>query len=208
MNSKSQTQKPLLISCPECDLLHKIVFRCSGGIARCGRCGAMLHRYQKNSIVRAMALSVSGMVLFVIANVYPFLGFRMSGQIRNSNLITGVMELYGQGMWTLATLVLTTTILVPALQLVGMVYVLLPFFLKLKLPKRMTVYRVITHSQPWGMTEVFFLGILVALAKLSKMATIIPGTALYAFLALMFVLVHISVVTDPHLIWGHGGKYS
>jgi len=153
-----------------------------------------------------MALAVSGLILFVIANVYPFLGFRMSGQIRHSNLITGVVELYGQGMWMLATLVLATTILVPALQLAGMVYVLLPFYLDLKLPKRMAIFRIIKHFQPWGMTEVFFLGILVSLVKLSRMATIIPGTALYAFMALMLVLAGMSAVTDPHLIWAHGGK--
>lgn len=207
MNSKPQQPRPLLISCHECDLLHKITLSFSEGIARCSRCGAVLHRHKKNSVPRAMALAVSGIVLFIIANVYPFLGFRMSGQIHHSNLVTGVIELYGQGMWLLATLVLATTILVPAFQLVGMVYVLLPFYIKLKLPKQMMIYRVIKYFQPWGMTEVFFLGILVALVKLSKMATIIPGTALYAFMALMFVLAHIPVVTDSHYIWSHGEKY-
>lgn len=208
MNSKLQKQNPLLISCHECGLLHKIGFPLPAGTLRCSRCGAVLHRHKKNSVARAMALAVSGVVLFVIANLYPFLGFRMSGQIRHTNLATGVMELFGQGMWVLSTLVLATTILVPAFQLAGMVYVLLPFYLKLKLPKRLAIYRMINHLQPWGMTEVFFLGILVALVKLSKMATIIPGPALYAFMALMLVLAHISVVTDPLLIWTHGGENS
>jgi paraquat-inducible protein A len=206
MNSERQKPKPFLISCPECDLLHKIGFLHSGGAACCSRCGAVLHRYKKNSVVRAMALAVTGVILFVVANVYPFLGFRMSGQIHHSNLVTGVLELYDQGMWMLATLVLATTILVPALQLAGMVYVLLPFFLGLKLPKRLPVYRAVIHSHPWCMTEVFFLGILVALVRLSKLATIIPGMGLYAFMALMFVLAHISAFTDPHLIWSHGEK--
>jgi paraquat-inducible protein A len=207
MNDKLQKSKPFLISCHECDLLHKIGSPLSIGTAHCSRCGAVLHRHKKNSVDRAMALAVTGVILFVIANLYPFLGFRMSGQIRHSNLVTGIIELYSQGMWMLATLVLTTTILVPALQLAGMVYVLLPFFLNLTLPKRIAIYRMIKHFQPWGMTEVFSLGILVAIVKLSKMATIIPGTALYAFMALMFVLAGIPVVTDPFVIWGHWEKY-
>ena len=208
MDNKRQQPKPFLISCPECDLLHRVDISPTGGTALCSRCGAVLHRQKENSAARAMAFAVTGVILFVIANAYPFLGFRMGDQIRHSNLSTGVVELYGQGMWVLATLVLATTIIVPALQLAGMVYVLLPFFLNLKLPKRMAIYRIIRHFQPWGMTEVFFLGILVSLVKLSKMATIIPGMALYAFMALMFVLVGMSAVTDPHLVWGGGGKQS
>lgn len=51
------------------------------------------------------------------------------------------------------------------------------------------------------MTEVFLLGILVSVVKLAKMATIIPGTALIAFLGLVFVLAAINAFLDPYAIW-------
>jgi paraquat-inducible protein A len=102
--------------------------------------------------------------------------------------------------------VLITTILVPAFQLAGFFYVLLPYYFRLRLPKRMEIFRIVRHFQPWGMTEVFLLGILLALIKLSKMATILPGTALYAFMALMLVLAAILTVLDPHIIWTQRGK--
>jgi paraquat-inducible protein A len=51
------------------------------------------------------------------------------------------------------------------------------------------------------MMEVFMVGILVSVVKLSKMAKIVPGVALYAFLALIFVLAAMSVSLDSHLIW-------
>jgi paraquat-inducible protein A len=51
------------------------------------------------------------------------------------------------------------------------------------------------------MMEVFMLGILVAIVKLSKMATIIPGTALYAFMILIFVLAASAASLDPHIVW-------
>lgn len=153
-----------------------------------------------------MALTLAGMVLFVVANSYPFLGFRIGGQICSSNLITGVMELFRQKLWLLSALVLATTVVVPAFQLGGIFYVLLPFFTGRSLPKRMEVFRVVMRIQPWGMTEVFFLGILVALVKLSKMATILPGIALYAFLTLMFVLAAITAFLDPHIVWAHGER--
>jgi len=196
---------PFLIACHECDRLHRIEALPPGGSARCSRCGAVLHRNKKNSVARSFALVTAGFILFAIANVYPFLGFRIGSQIRQSTLITGVMELFHQDLWILSALVLLTTILVPAFQLVGMLYVLLPFYFRLKLPKRMEIFRMVRYFQPWGMTEVFLLGILVALIKLSKMATIIPGTALYAFTALMVVLASVLAFLDPHLIWTQGG---
>lgn len=206
MDSELLYSRPFLLACHECDLIHRLDPLPSGGVARCSRCGAVLHRRKENSVVRTSALAVTGIILFIIANLYPFLGFRIGTKVHHSNLITGVVELYHSDMWFLATLVLVTTILVPAFQLVGMLYVLFPFFMKVHLPKRKHVFRILRLCQPWGMTEVFLLGILVALVKLSKMATIIPGTAVYAFMALMFVLAAMSVLTDPHLIWAHEGN--
>ena len=52
------------------------------------------------------------------------------------------------------------------------------------------------------MMEVFMVGILVAFVKLSKMASIIPGAALYAFMALIFVLAASASALDPHIVWG------
>lgn len=204
--SEPQHTAPFLIACHECDLLHRIGPLPRGGTARCSRCGAVLQRNKKNSIARSLAFVAAGIIFFVIANVYPFLGFRIGGQIRQSTLITGVLELFHQDLWILSALVLLTTILVPAFQLSGMLYVLLPYYFRLNLPKRMEIFRMVRHFQPWGMTEVFLLGILVALIKLSKMATILPGTALYAFVALMVVLASMLASLDPHLIWTQGGR--
>jgi paraquat-inducible protein A len=195
-----------LVACHECDLLHRIAPLLPGETARCLQCGAVLHRRKKNSAERCLALVFTGIILFVIANIYPFLGFRIGGQIQQSNLITGVVELFRQDLWLLAALVLITTVLVPALQLAGMLYVLIPFYSRVRLPKRMEIFRVVSYFQPWGMTEVFMLGILVSLIKLSKMATIVPGTALYAFMGLMLVLAAMLAFLDSHVIWTHGGE--
>jgi paraquat-inducible protein A len=197
---------PFLIACHACDRLHRIPALPPGEAARCHRCGVLLHQHKPGSLGQSLALVLTGIILFVIANIYPFLGFRIGGQIQQTTLITGVLELFRQGLWLLSALVLLTTILVPALQLAGLFYVLLPFYFRLNLPKRLEIFRIIRKSQPWGMTEVFFLGILVALIKLTKMATILPGTALYAFMALMVVMAVILVVIDPHAVWTLRGK--
>ncbi len=190
-----------VIACHECDLLQQSQSLPTGGTARCVRCGAVLYRRKRNSLDRVLALTVAGLILFIIANVYPFLTFRLEAQIQKTNLITGVIELYRQGMWIVAGVVLLTTILMPLLELTGMLFVLVPLKMRRRPWKLALIFRTVRTFRPWGMMEVFMIGILVAVVKLVKMASIIPGMALYAFMGLIFVLAAAAAALDPHLVW-------
>jgi paraquat-inducible protein A len=190
-----------IIACHECDLLQQRQPLPPGGTARCVRCGAVLYRNKPNSLDRVLALTATGLILFVVANVYPFLTFRLENQKQETTLITGIAELYNQGMWTVAGVVFVTSILVPLLELIGMLYLLLPLKFNIRPWKLPILFRWTRSFKPWGMMEVFMLGILVAFVKLSKMATIIPGIALYAFMALIFVLAASAAALDPHIVW-------
>ena len=190
-----------VIACHECDLLHQRRPLPPDGTARCVRCGAVLYRRKRNSLDRVLSLTVAGLVLFIIANEYPFLTFRLEAQMQQTNLITGVMELYQQGMWTVAGVVLLTTIVMPLLELTGMLLILVPLKLRRRPWKLALLFRATRGFRPWGMMEVFMIGILVAAVKLVKMAHIIPGMALYAFLVLIFVLAASAAALDPHIVW-------
>jgi paraquat-inducible protein A len=190
-----------LIACHECDLLHQTRTLPIGATARCSRCNAVLYRRKRNSVDRVLALTIAGLVLFIIANVYPFLTFRLEAQIQETTLITGIIELYHQGMWVVAGVVLLTSIVMPLLELTGMLYVLLPLKLNRHSWNLPFFFRTIRSVKPWGMMEVFMLGILVAFVKLSKMASIIPGIALYAFMILIFVLAASTGSLEPHAVW-------
>lgn len=190
-----------LIACHECDLVHQLGEVPPGGAARCSRCGSPLYRPKRDSVNRTLALTMTGLFLFIIANTNPFLGFKIGAQIRETILATGIYQLYQQDMRMIATLVLFTVVIVPALSLVSMLYILVPLQMKL-VPRHLArVFRLLGFLKPWGMLEIFMLGILVSAVKLGKMATIIPGVALFAFLALIFVQAAMAVTLDSHLIW-------
>ncbi len=107
-------------------------------------------------------------------------------------------------MWEISLLVLLTTIVVPLLQLLVLLYVLLPLYLNRVPWKLGTVFRFFHGMEPWGMMEVFMIGILVAVVKLVGMAQIIPGTALWSFALLILVLAAVSANLDPRLVWEQG----
>ena len=189
------------IACHECDLIHRIGSVAEGATARCSRCGAVLYRHRKNSLDRTLSLTLAGLVLFVLANSFPFLSMKIEAQVQESTLITGIQELWAQGMWQVALLVFLTTILVPFAQLTGLLYVLLPLKLNRKPWMLARIFRFVQRLHPWSMMEVFMLGILVSLVKLAGMATMVPGISLFAFMVLIFVLAGTMASLDPHLIW-------
>ena len=189
------------IACHECDAIHRIKPLAPKVAAHCIRCGAVLYKHKPNSLDRTLAFALGGLILFILANSFPFLGLKIGAQVRETTLITGIHELYIQGMQVIAILVLLTTVLVPATQMMCLFYILLPLKFG-RIPKRLPwVLRFLQRIQPWGMMEVFMVGILVSVVKLAKMAKIIPGISLYSFLALIFVLAAMSVSLDSHLIW-------
>ncbi|MGD2137294.1 MAG: paraquat-inducible protein A [Gammaproteobacteria bacterium] len=191
-----------LIACHDCDLLQRIPLQ--PGIrhtSKCSRCSALLHRGIPHSIERTLALVIAGLILFIVANAFPFLDFRMQGLESRVILLSGIGHLYAEGMWEIATLVLVTTVLVPFLQLATLLYVLGPLYLNRTPWKLGAAFRFSGGMKPWSMMEVFLIGILVALVKLLGMATIIPGPSLWSFALLIVVLAAAMANLDEQLVW-------
>jgi paraquat-inducible protein A len=61
--------------------------------------------------------------------------------------------------------------------------------------------RILRSIQPWGMVEVFMLGIFVALVKLTHFARVIPGTALWCFGALMVLMTAAAATFNVRDVW-------
>ena len=195
------------IACHECDVIHRIKPLPGKGAAHCIRCGAVLYKHKPNSLERTLAFALAGLILFILANSFPFLGLKIGSQVRQTTLITGIHELYIQGMHVIAILVLITTVVAPFIQMLCMLYILLPLRFH-RLPEGLPrVFRFVNSVGPWGMMEVFMVGILVSVVKLAGMAKIIPGLSLYSFLALIFVLAAMTVSLDSHLIWHKWGEH-
>jgi paraquat-inducible protein A len=189
------------ISCPGCDLLHRRGDVRPGTTARCARCGTLLYRERTTPTDRPLSLVLTGLILLFMANCYPFLTLEIEGRVQETVLLSGIHALYGQGQIGLAVLVLLTGMVFPLLQLVGLVYVLLPLRLGMTPPAMTIVYRWTRHIQPWSMMEILMLGILVSLVKLIDMAGVVAGPALFAFMALIFVLPAATTALDSRRVW-------
>ena len=202
MNS-AKTSPPVsdLIACHDCDLIHDPGHIAESSTALCSRCGAVLHRRPKDSLNRALALTLASVVLFVLANVYPFMYFKAQGQVEVNTMITGVLRLWQDGMQPLASVVFFASILAPGVKILLMLYLLVPLRFG-RVPRfGARAFRAYSTLGPWGMLEVYMVGVLVAIPNLTSLASIVMGTACYVFVALMITTTAASAVMDRRLVW-------
>ncbi len=195
-----------VIVCHACDLAHRLEGTAPGARVRCVRCRAELYRTSAAGVDAAIALAAASLVLFIIANLYPLVTFKVNGTTRMTTLTGAALGLYDQGYATLALLVLFTAMLVPLTQILAFLYVLVPVRLGFRAPAQETVVRALAALRPWGMPEVFLLGAIVSLVKLSAEAEVAPRVALIAYGLLMFLLAAMASVTPTEQIWQWIGR--
>lgn len=199
--TEDQCLKPIMAACPDCDLLNQVPLLAPGESACCVRCDATLSRNPVNSIARGLALTWTAIILFVIANAFPFLSFGKGGIVTHTTLVSGIVSLYGEGMYFLSGSVAFTTVVVPVIILSGFCYLLMPLSYGRRLPGAERVFRWLLKLQPWNMVEIFMIGIIVSAVKLHKMAALDPGLSAWSFILLVFVLAWINTSIEPRVIW-------
>lgn len=190
-----------LVACHECDLLHDKLPIAVGAVARCTRCNAFLYSNRPNNIDRCLAVSVAALIMFVVANAFPFLAISVSGNTQSISIISAVFALSDEGLWLLGLLCFGFILLIPLLRVVGLLYILLPLRFDRRLPGLELVFRGIVSMSPWSMMEIYMLGAIVALVKLASMASIELGLSFWAFALLNMLSALAAQMVDTHTLW-------
>ena len=135
-----------VIACHGCDLLHREIPVSQGRTARCPRCSTPLYRERADSVDRTLALTIAAAVLFIASIALPLLEFRMHGRVSQITLTTGISDLYGQGYASMATLVLVTGVLGPAVHIAMLLYLLVPIRMGRRPWGLASMYRMTRHG--------------------------------------------------------------
>jgi paraquat-inducible protein A len=190
-----------VIVCHACDLVHRRDAIMDKARVLCVRCRAELYRTNSASIDTVIALAATAAILLLLSNAYPLVALQLNGSFRATTLVGAALGLYEQGYAPVAALVFVTTVLIPLFQIAALLYVLLPLRRNGRARGQNEVFRALTRLRPWAMSEVFMLGALVALVKLSALAQVIPGIALFAYGALMLTLAALTSITPTEQFW-------
>ncbi len=190
-----------LLACHECDLLQYKPKAPPGTVVRCRRCNGELYRHTDKSLDHAIAWSLCGLILLVLANVFPVLNLAAGGYETEASLLSGAVALYREGKLVVATLVVGILIIAPTLLFLLQIVVLWPLRHNRLVIGFVPFTRLLSRLNHWLMFDVFMLAIIVAVVKLSSLAQVAPGAGLWAFLGLMIASIASVTSYDLHLVW-------
>lgn len=189
------------MACPNCDLIQQFSTIQLGEIARCVRCNTILYKNLKNSVNRSLAFAITGLILFVMANIFPLLSLKAMGITQEGTLLATSISLFQADRPFLSLIILLTTIVFPLTTLLGTIYVLLQIKINRINAYTAPLFRFLRSTDAWGMLEIFMLAVLVSVVKLGDLADVIFGTSLYAFCLLILSLTLLSYSLNPHDVW-------
>ena len=190
-----------IIACHECDHFYYYELIPVGAKANCQHCGNLLYRHIPDSIDRSLALYFTALILFLIANVFPFLSLELGGRVVENILFSSGWAMYELGMGELGVLIILTSILFPFIVIAGMLYLLIPARMGIVAPFMAKVYRIVNSIAPWSLVGVFMLGVLIAIVKLQDLANVITGPSLIALALLLAVYTTARASFNPNDLW-------
>src|SRR5262245_22486137 len=162
------------VACPECDLLQRLPDLPAGGKARCARCGNTLATGSTDPLGRPLALTLAAAIVFVVANTAPLMGLSAVGRNASTTIGGGAYEMWLQGEPLAALIVAFCAMIAPG----GYILFMLTVLLAARRPPAPAwvgeMLRWAKAMEPWSMSEVMILGILVALIKIAELATVEP----------------------------------
>ena len=185
------------IICQKCYTLHEEVPIKDGTKACCTKCGAILYRYDSKLIDHGLALSVTGIIFFILANVFPLVQIEILGHGQFITIPKTIFSMFESGFYVVGLICAFLIFIFPLM--IFTINMLLFTLLKMKRGKNLSkeLLILLSHITPWSMTDIFLISILVALVKLIGYAQIQMGIAFWALM--IFVLIDLYIVKRIHL---------
>ncbi|QUX96432.1 paraquat-inducible protein A [Marinomonas sp. CT5] len=191
-----------ITTCEECDFVNEIPPLQGGERFRCQHCGHVLLSVHKFVSIRIMSAGLSTLLMLALAVSFSFLGFSSNGIERTVSLFDTLSVLLGQGYLLLGALISLALFVLPAVYLFSLLFLVWSFQHQdmLGFAQRYCL-RWITVIQPWLMVDVFLVGVLVALVKMSSLADISLELSFWAFCGYVLLLLKTVSLVDKRWLW-------
>ncbi|MGB0782844.1 MAG: PqiA/YebS family transporter subunit [Marinomonas sp.] len=191
-----------ITTCEECDFVNSIPPLRRGERFRCQRCAHVLVNVHKHVSVRIMGSGLSALLMLAMSLSFPFLGFSSNGIERTVSLFDTLSVLLSQGYLVLSILLSLALFVFPVVYLLAILFLVWSFQHQyvLKFVQRYCV-RWLLVIEPWLMVDVFLVGILVALVKMSSLADISLELSFWAFCGYVILLLKTMVLVDKRWLW-------
>jgi paraquat-inducible protein A len=201
MKIENEDELDNLVICHQCYTLHKEVPIHDGSKACCKECGTVLYRYDSRLAEHGIALSLSALIFFIVANFFPLVKIEILGHEQFITITKMIFSLFDNGFFIVGVILSFLLFIFPLM--IILIYMILFTLLRFAKGKQLTkdLLILLADISPWSMMDIFLVSILVALVKLIGYAQIHMGIAFWALF--VFVLLDIYITKNIHIseIW-------
>ncbi len=176
------------IACHFCDTSHLVDLIEEGEAAHCQECGQVLYRNRKSSLPKAASFGFTALCLLAMALLFPFISMDALGNKNAVSVPGAVVSLWQTDGQIIAVAILVFVVILPFLLIVSLLYLSVPLLAGKAAPCAPAVMGWFQMFQPWVMVEVFFLGAIISLLKLVKLADVDLGIGFWSVAGLMVCL--------------------
>jgi len=190
-----------LVICPQCHTLHKEIPIKDGAKACCSECGSVMYRYDSRLAEHGLALSMTGLIFFAVANFFPLVRIELLGSEQFITIPKTIVSLFDNGFYIVGMICAFLIFIFPLM--IFLLYLLTFGFLKMRKGKILTkeLLVMLSYLKPWSMSDIFLISILVALVKLIGYAQIHMGIAFWALIALVMLDIYLTRHIHISEIW-------
>lgn len=187
--------------CPDCGLLQHLPPPKPHHIRLCVRCRRSFGD-GANHDSAARALALTALILFLLANLYPFMGLEYSGRSNSIHLGTGVESVADyHGLAPVALFVLAVSILAPLARMAALGLVLFGLKRGDNSARLANLLHFADRVRPWAMLDVVLIGSLITVTKIHDMASVTLGAGFYTLAMLVVVLAFLELSIDRTALW-------
>lgn len=169
--------------------------------ARCDRCGHDFAGLQRKSLSMSLAFSLTALVLYLPANLLPFMSMELYGVRNSATIWQGVVQLAESGSWFIALVVALASIVVPLLKLAILFVLALRSRSDRERLWKTRMYRWVEVLGRWSMLDIYLLAVLVAIMKLGPWTSVEPGPGALLFALVVIFTMLASGTFHSRLLW-------
>lgn len=182
MNLKDQEHAlDHLAICHECGQVVDMSSLAEGYSARCPRCDLVLSRVHHDAQYRLSIFGISALACLFYSLMFDFIAMDIGGQARQLTLMESVSSLFELHEWGLALFMGIIVIGLPCLFISALLLLVLGIRLRFNGYWLLHLLNLVGFLKFWNMAEIFFLGILISMVKLSALAHLALGTSFWAY---------------------------
>jgi len=149
----------------------------------CTRCRHKVSRRVKNSLQISLSLTISAILLYIPAMVYPIMEVTKMGVQVESTILQGVASFLEMQNYFIASVIFTASVVIPLIKLVGLLFIFLSLKINVSVENKnkILMFRFIEAIGKWSMIDIYVVALLASIIQLDEVFNIKGGIAATSF---------------------------